>query len=35
MNKLQLKRYAKLLAKVGINPKKGQWVIVYPELYQP
>ena len=35
MNKLQLKRYAKLLAKVGINPKKGQWVIVYPELDQP
>lgn len=35
MNKLQLKRYSKLLAKVGINPKKGQWVIVYPELDQP
>lgn len=35
MNKLQFKRYAKLLAKVGINPKKGQWVIVYPELDQP
>ena len=35
MNKLQLKRYAKLLAKVGINPQKGQWVIVYPELDQP
>lgn len=35
MNKLQLKRYAKLLAKVGINPKKGQWVIIYPELDQP
>ena len=35
MNKLQLKRYAKLLAKVGVNVKKGQWVIVYASLDQP
>lgn len=35
MNKLQLKRYAKLLAKVGINVSKGQWVIVNTELDQP
>ena len=35
MNKLQLKRYAKLLAKVGLNVKKGQWVIVQAELDQP
>ncbi len=35
MNKLQLKRYAKLLAKVGINVKKGQWVVVQAELDQP
>ena len=27
MNKLQLKRYAKLLAKTGIKVKRGQWVI--------
>ena len=35
MNKLQLKRYAKLLAKTGLNVKKGQWVIVNAELDQP
>ncbi len=35
MNKLQLKRYAKLLAKTGINVKKGQWVVVDAELDQP
>lgn len=35
MNKLQLRRYAKLLAKTGINVKKGQWVIVQTELDQP
>ncbi|MBO5045919.1 MAG: aminopeptidase [Clostridia bacterium] len=35
MNKLQLRRYAKLLAKTGINVKKGQWVMVYAELDQP
>ena len=35
MNKLQLRRYAKLLAKVGINVKKGQWVVVQAELDQP
>lgn len=35
MNKLQLRRYAKLLAKTGINVKKGQWVIVQAELDQP
>ena len=35
MNKLQLKRYAKLLAKTGINVKRGQWVIVNAALDQP
>lgn len=35
MNKTQLKRYAKLLAKVGVNVKKGQWVIVQADLDQP
>ena len=35
MNKLQLKRYAKLLAKTGINVKRGQWVIVHAGLDQP
>ena len=35
MNKLQLKRYAKLLAKVGVNVKKGQWVVVDAALDQP
>lgn len=35
MNKIQLRRYAKLLAKTGINVKKGQWVVVVAELDQP
>ena len=35
MNKTQLKRYAKLLAKTGVNVKKGQWVRVVAELDQP
>ena len=35
MNKLQLRRYAKLIAKTGVNVKKGQWVIVQAELDQP
>ncbi len=35
MNKTQLKKYARLLAKVGINVKRGQWVIVQTELNQP
>ncbi len=35
MNKLQMRRYAKLLAKTGINVKKGQWVIVQAQLDQP
>lgn len=35
MNKLQLRRYAKLLAKTGINVKKGQWVRIIAELDQP
>ncbi len=35
MNKLQLKRYAKLLAKTGVNVKKGQTVVVQAELDQP
>ena len=28
MNKMQLRRYAKLLAKVGVNVKRGQWVVI-------
>ncbi len=35
MNKIQARRYAKLLAKTGVNVKKGQWVIVVAELDQP
>ncbi len=35
MNKLQMRRYAKLLAKTGINVKRGQWVIVNAGLDQP
>ncbi len=35
MNKLQLRRYAKLLAKTGVAVKKGQWVVVEAELDQP
>ncbi len=35
MNKIQLRRYAKLLAKTGVNVKKGQWVMVTAELDQP
>ena len=35
MNKLQMRRYAKLLAKTGINVKKNQWVVVQAELDQP
>ncbi|MGN0823116.1 MAG: aminopeptidase, partial [Candidatus Gallimonas sp.] len=35
MNKLQMRRYAKLLAKTGVNVKKGQWVMVIAELDQP
>lgn len=35
MNKLQMRRYAKLLAKTGLNVKKGQWVIVQTQLDQP
>ena len=35
MNKLQMRRYAKLIAKTGVNVKKGQWVMVYAELDQP
>ena len=35
MNKLQMRRYAKLLAKTGINVKRGQWVIVQAQLDQP
>ncbi len=35
MNKTQLKKYARLLAKVGVNVKRGQWVIVQTELDQP
>ena len=35
MNKTQMRRYAKLLARTGINVKKGQWVVVQAELDQP
>ncbi len=35
MNKLQLRRYAKLLARTGVNVKKGQWVVVEAYLDQP
>ena len=35
MNKLQMRRYAKLLAKTGVNVKRGQWVVVQTELDQP
>ncbi len=35
MNKIQLRRYAKLLARTGVNVKKGQWVMVTAELDQP
>ena len=35
MNKIQLRRYAKLLARTGVNVKKGQWVMVVAELDQP
>ena len=35
MNKIQMRRYAKLLAKTGINVQKGQWVIVQAQLDQP
>ncbi len=35
MNKLQLRRYAKLIARTGVGVKKGQWVIVQAELDQP
>ncbi len=35
MNKLQLKRYAKLIAKTGVNVRKGQTVVVQAELDQP
>ena len=35
MRKTQLKRYAKLLAKVGLNVKKGQSVFIGADLDQP
>ncbi len=35
MRKTQLQRYAKLLAKVGLNIKKGQSVFIAAELDQP
>ncbi len=35
MRKKQLKRYAKLLAKVGLNVKKGQTVFIGADLDQP
>ena len=35
MNKEQLQKYAELLAKVGLNVKKGQTVFVEAGLDQP
>ena len=35
MRKAQLQKYAKLLARVGLNIKKGQTVFVAAELDQP
>ena len=35
MRKIQLKRYAKLIAKVGLNVKKGQTVFITAGLDQP
>ena len=35
MRKTQLKKYAKLLAKVGLNVKKGQTVFIAADLDQP
>jgi len=35
MNKTRLRKYAKLIATVGVNVKKGQEVIVQAELDQP
>ena len=35
MRKTQLQRYAKLLAKTGLNVKKGQKVFIAAELDQP
>ena len=35
MRKSQLKKYAKLLAKVGLNVKKGQTVFIGADLDQP
>ena len=35
MRKTQLQRYAKLIAKVGLNVKKGQTVFIAAELDQP
>ncbi len=35
MKKIQLKRYAKLIAKVGLNVKKGQTVFITAGLDQP
>lgn len=35
MNKVQLKRYAKLIARVGLNVKKGQTVFITAGLDQP
>ncbi len=35
MNKNQMRKYAKLLARTGINVQKGQWVVVQAELDQP
>ena len=35
MRQSQLKRYAKLLARVGLNVKKGQTVFIGADLDQP
>lgn len=35
LNKTRLKKYAKLIAKCGVNVKRGQEVVIYAELDQP
>ena len=35
MNKTRLRKYAKLIARVGVNVQKGQEVMVQAELDQP
>ena len=35
MNKTQLREYAKLIVRCGVNVQKGQEVLIYAELDQP